>query len=88
MKIVTRTSSTMSLFVLNDDEVLTWDDRGMIIGSPEWMIVPDCPAETVTIFDNISSPEDWEGGKYLFDGTTWTISPKWVEPTPEPEPEP
>lgn len=88
MKIITRTSSNMSLYVLSEDETLTWDDRGMVIGSPEWLIVSDCPADSVTVFDNITPPDDWRGGKYLFDGKAWKVNPDWVEPQPTPEPEP
>lgn len=91
MKIICRTQTKMSLYVLQDDEVLHWDDRGMVIGEPAWLIVSDCPTDSISIYEGAAAPADWCGGKYLFDGFTWAVSPDWVEPlppTPESEPQP
>jgi hypothetical protein len=33
-----------------------------------------------TIHMGVTSPEDWQGGKYLFDGTNWTLNTDWTDP--------
>ena len=85
MKIVTRKESNMSLFVLNDDEVLSWSDQGMVIGEPAWLIVPDCPQESVTVYTGVDAPADWIGSKFLFDGSAWSIDPNWEPPKINPD---
>jgi hypothetical protein len=32
------------------------------------------------IHTGVTIPDDWVGGKYLFDGVNWTLNMGWTEP--------
>jgi hypothetical protein len=44
-------------------------------------IICDMNSSNSTVHTGVTQPADWRGGKYLFDGTTWTSNPNYTEPT-------
>jgi len=32
------------------------------------------------LHEGVTGPEDWQGNRYTFDGTTWTEVDGWVDP--------
>lgn len=84
MKTLTR--ENLSLYLFDDSKSLTITDDNIVVGDPVEFIIGDCNSENTTLHENVvNSPSDWANCKYLFDGTTWTLNPDWVDPDAEPE---
>jgi len=82
MKTIVETSSGLSKYLLADDVTITATADNITVGDPAQFIIGDLNSTTVTVTDNVTNaPDDWTGNKYLFDGTTWTLNPDWVDPT-------
>ena len=43
-------------------------------------IICDMNSSNAAVYTGVTPPEDWRGGKYLFDGTDWTTNPDYIEP--------
>ncbi len=61
------------------------DDKSVSIGSGEIItpdfIIGDLNSSNTTCYTNITdTPSGFIGGKYLFDGTNWTLNGDWKEP--------
>jgi len=79
---ITFNDTNKSAYIFEDDDILTSHvDR---IVCPE-LIIGDMNSSNSTIHIGVTPPEDWNWGNYLFDGTTWTPNPDWVEYTYNPE---
>jgi hypothetical protein len=48
-------------------------DAGDTKGKRQTFHIADCDQNNATLIKNVTAPEDWEGGKYFFDGITWTL---------------
>lgn len=81
----TLTKNTKSLYIFEDDKHLDLAGDNIIVGSPVEFIVANLGAGSSTLHTNVTPPEDWAGGKYFFDGTTWTLNPDWVDVDEVPE---
>jgi len=82
MKTIVENQTGLSKFVYEDDMVITMESDRIVIGDPEILVVA-CHNETdSTVYENVTDvPSDWVGNKYIYDGTTWTQNPHWVDPT-------
>lgn len=81
MKTIVETSTGLSKYLLADDVTIVSNADHIVVGDPAQFIIGDLNAGTVTITDNVTNaPEDWSGNKYMFDGTTWTLNPDWIDP--------
>lgn len=79
MKTIVQNSTTISKYVFDDSVVLDVQPKQII--TPDF-IIGDMGSDNSTVYENVTNvPEDWQGCKYLFDGTTWTLNPNWTEPT-------
>ena len=74
--------SNVSCFIFEDDVVL--DIQYDRIICPDFHIA-DLNSSNSTHHTGITPPEDWDGNKYCFDGTTWTENPNWKVISPMPE---
>jgi hypothetical protein len=79
------TATGLSKYLIDDAEIVALNENEIVIGNPVNHIIADLNADTVTLYEGVTSPEDWTGDKYTFDGTDWTLNPDWVEPTPPEE---
>lgn len=75
----TLTENTKSLYIFEDDKYLDLAGNDIIVGSPVEFVIANLGADASTLHTNVTPPEDWSGGKYFFDGTTWTLNSEWVE---------
>lgn len=82
MKTVVRKETNVSLYLLPDSTTVLLDDTQMQVGAnPIEFFVADCDISNAVLHENVTDPGDWKGWKYLYDGTTWTLNPNWVDPT-------
>ena len=74
-----------SVYLFADDKVVNTTANHTEIGSPVELIAGDCNTSNSVMHTGVTAPENWTGLRYLFDGTTWSANPKWVDPIVEEE---
>ena len=77
MQTITFNETNISPYIFEDEHNLVATDTE--ITCPHF-IIGDMNATNATIYTGVTSPEDWQGCKYLFDGTNWTLNPDWTDP--------
>jgi hypothetical protein len=81
MKTIVRAGKNISLYVFPDDTSILIDGPyGFQVGVPAELLISDCSPDNAVVYESVTPPDDWVGWKYLFDGTTWTPNPDWVDP--------
>jgi hypothetical protein len=77
----------MQTITFNETNISAYifDDEHNLVATPEnitcpHFIIGDMNSTNATIHRGVTSPEDWQGGNYLFDGTSWTLNPNWTDP--------
>ena len=78
MQTITFNDSNISTYIFEDGDTLTATAES--ITSPNF-IIGDMNSSNATIHTGVTPPADWAGGKYLFDGTSWTTNEDWTDPT-------
>jgi len=76
----TLTKDGVSVYMFDDAEVVSIEANRTVIGNPETRIIGDCNTSNAVLHENVTPPEGWIGGKYLFDGTDFTFRPE-LNPT-------
>jgi hypothetical protein len=88
VKTIIENSTNLSKYLFDDDKAVVLEEGRIVVGdssNPDFYI-GDMNSGTATLHSNVTnSPSDWTGGKYLFDGTTWTQNPNWIDPDKHPE---
>jgi len=79
----TLTKDGLSVYLFEDDKALLIEIDKITVGDPVEFIIADCNSGNAILHEGVTGPEDWVGGKYLFDGTDWTMNPDWVSPITE-----
>lgn len=83
MKILTEKTTNVCKYIFQDSETLGLRDNK--IDCPEF-IINDMNKNTIMLFEGVpfsSIPSAYIGGKYLFDGTDFTLNINYVEPEEE-----
>jgi len=80
MKTLVRNNNSISLYIFDDSEIVNITNERTYIGEPHKLIISDCDLSNVTLYENVSPPEDWIGWKYTFDGTNFVLNPDWIDP--------
>ena len=87
MRVITETSTGLAKYVLSNETNISTTASEIIVSDTVdgenvvRFIIADLNSTIVTVTDGvINVPEDWVGNKYLFDGTTWTLNPNWLDP--------
>jgi hypothetical protein len=77
----------MQTITFNDTSVSAYifDAEHNLVATPEnitcpHFIIGDMNSTTATVHTGVTSPVDWQGGKYLFDGAIWSLNPDWTDP--------
>tara|TARA_Y100001951_G_C11045059_1_gene132465 strand:+ start:134 stop:391 length:258 start_codon:yes stop_codon:yes gene_type:complete len=81
---ITFNDTNKSAYIFEDGDTLTSHADRIVCPA---LIIGDMNSSNATIHTGVTPPEDWNWGNYLFDGTTWTVNPDWVEYTYDPEAE-
>jgi len=71
MKTLTN-SRNVSIYLFEDDEVLNITSSNITVGAPPKFIINDCNSTNTTLHSGVTSPEEWFGHKYTYDGV-WTV---------------
>jgi hypothetical protein len=74
----------VSSYLLEDSVEVSLTADNMTVGNPAQFIVLDCNTSNITTHLGVNAPDDWTGGKYTFDGTSWAVNADWSAPTGEP----
>jgi len=78
MKTLVHNETKESRFVFNDSDGVRLTE-GMTY-CPSFNIL-DMNSTNSTLVENVTLPDDWYAGKYLYDAGAWTLNPNWVDPT-------
>jgi len=78
MKTLIENATKESKYIWPDDAVIT---LGADMTSAPNSNISDMNSTNATLIENVTPPDDWFGCKYLYDNSTWTLNPQWVEPT-------
>lgn len=70
----------LSLYLLDDNEAIVMTEADITVGNPAKFIIADCNSSNTVLYEGVTAPADWTGGKYFFDGTDWTLNPNWIDP--------
>ena len=76
----TLTQDSVSLYIFEDDMPVAFGANSTIVGSPEELIINDCNISNAVMHTDVTIPDAYTGGKYTYDGTTWSANPEYVEP--------
>ena len=77
MKTIVETATGLSKYVFEDAVEVTLTANNIV--TPNF-IIGDLNSNNSTMHENVTPPEDWQGNRYTYDGTTWTANPDWVDP--------
>ena len=77
--------NNVSIYLFEDTKPVSLNTNNITVGDPVDLTISDCSASDTTLYTDVTTPADYVGGKYMFDGTTWSANPKWVEPPAEEE---
>ena len=77
MQTITFNGSNKSAYIFEDADTLTATAEN--ITTPNF-IIGDMNSSNATITTGVTPPEDWKGGKYLFDGSSWSANGDWTDP--------
>lgn len=80
MKTITMKEDGQSIYAFDDAVQITLgtNKTEMPDGSTDISVT----TETAILWQGVTLPLDWDAAKYCFDGTSWTINPLLVDPTP------
>jgi len=84
MKTIVQKETNISLYVVQDDDLVVVNKFTIEIGNPADTIVCDCGADSVLVYANVTPPDDWKGCKYLFSNGIWSPNPGWTDPNNPP----
>lgn len=72
MKTIVETSTNLSKYLLEDNVFVAMATDNITVGEPAQFIIADLNSATATLHTSVfNAPEDWEGNRYTFDGSTW-----------------
>lgn len=76
----TITKNNVSLYLFEDSVAITITEENSTVGEPVQFIIGDCNSSNVVLHEGVSTPDDFMGHKYFYDGTAWSLNPDWVDP--------
>ena len=77
MQTITFNDSNISAYTFEDADTVTATAENITCPS---FIIGDMNSSNATVHTDVTAPADWQGGKYLFDGTSWTSNENWTDP--------
>lgn len=79
MKTLCRDNISYHMFA--DNKSVTINSVNVVVGDPVEYYIGDLNSSNCVLHTGVTEPSGYvAGGKHMFDGTTWSINPKWVDP--------
>jgi len=78
MQTITFNDNNASVYIFSDSDEITPTESN--IKCPRF-VIGDMNASNATVHENVTPPEDWQGGRYTFDGVSWASIASWSDPT-------
>jgi hypothetical protein len=75
----TLTKDGLSLYLFEDDKALLIEPDKITVGNPAELIIGDCNSGNTVLHENVTRPDGWIGGKYLYLDGVWSLNPDWVD---------
>ena len=76
----TITKNNVSLYLFEDSVAITITEENITVGEPVQFIIDDCTSSNVVLHEGVSTPDDFMGHKYFYDGTAWSLNSDWIDP--------
>lgn len=82
MKTIVSNSDNLSKYILENNKTVNSTEVNIAVGDPNNLdfYIGDLNSNNSTIYENITPPEDWQGNRYTFDGSSWTEVEDWINP--------
>jgi len=77
MQTITFSGTNISAYIFEDDDTITITAAEIVC--PE-LRISDMNSSNATVHTGVTPPEDWIGGKYFFDGSSWSANLDYVKP--------
>jgi hypothetical protein len=77
MKTLIKNENKWSLYIFEDSVSVSLGSES--ITTPDF-IIGDLNSSNATMVENVTPPSDWIGCNYIYDNSTWTLNPQWVDP--------
>ena len=78
MKTIIKNDTNLSIYYLEDSHEVVLNDDGLWIGSGEHKSrISNRTSEDTTLHTNVPTLTDWYGGKYLYNGTAWSLNSEY-----------
>ena len=81
-KTLTFNDTGRSPYLFDDAKNVTMGSDKITVGddaNPD-SYIGDMNSGNATLHEGVTGPDDWQGNRYTFDGTTWTEVAGWVDP--------
>jgi len=76
MKTITLNADNRSILIAEDTDILSLESDHVKRNDER---IYGLPQDKVTLHENVNAPSDWSSSRYLFDGTSWTQNPNWID---------
>tara|TARA_R100001244_G_scaffold50637_1_gene44338 strand:- start:177 stop:482 length:306 start_codon:yes stop_codon:yes gene_type:complete len=82
MKTIVSNLDNLSKYILENNKTVNSTEVNIAVGDPNNLdfYIGDLNSNNSTIYENITPPEDWQGNRYTFDGSSWTEVEGWINP--------
>lgn len=80
MKTLIKNDDGVSLYIFPDEQEIIFTPNSILVGNPPKFIISDLNNETATLVENVIVPDDWVGGKYLYQDGVFTNNSSWIAP--------
>jgi len=75
MKTIIRNSTSHSLYIFPEDAIVSVGDNSIVTPN---LIIGDLNSSNATLVENVTPPDDWTGGKYMYTGGEWVLEDSWA----------
>jgi len=77
MKTITLNSNNVSVYTFEDSDSVVSTASNITC---QQFIIGDMNSSNATIHTDATPPDNWQGGRYTYDGTTWAEVAGWEDP--------
>ena len=80
MKTIVRNGTNISLYLFDDLMYVDIAADKTTVGDPVQFYIADCNSSNATLFEGVTTPDEWEASKYLYTAEgAWVLNPDWIQ---------